>query len=252
MRNMLFIFFTGMTLIACQKNDDNNNNNTTTGATHSCGATNVHNPNLTYGTVKDIDGNTYKTIQIGTQTWMAENLKTTKYRNGTPIPNITDNTQWKNNTTGAYCSYNNNTTNDCPFGKLYNWYAVNNNNGLCPTGWHVPTDEEWTTLTTSLGGESVAGGKMKSTSTQYWLSPNTEATNSSGWSGLPFGNRETNGTFASIGDGGNWWSSSETNTPGCTSCTSSARDRYLLYDDGVVYRGSTNKTHGAPLRCIKD
>jgi uncharacterized protein (TIGR02145 family) len=203
------------------------------------------NPKLTYGEVKDIEGNTYKTIKIGSQTWMAENLRTTKYRNNTPITNITDNTQWQNNTTGTWSYYNNDATYNSPYGKLYNWYAVVNSNGICPAGWHVPTDAEWTTLTTFLGGQSVRGGKMKSVGTQYWISPNTGATNTSGWSGLPGGNRRGNGLFNGIGDYGDWWSSTEVSTDGAWS-------RSLLYLNGFVFRNYYNKTFGFSVRCLRD
>ena len=211
----------------------------------------MHNATVAYGSMTDQEGNVYRTVEIGTQTWMAENLKTTKYRNGTSISNITDNTQWANNTTGAYCSYNNDTSNDCPYGKFYNWYAVNNTNQLCPTGWHVPTDAEWTTLTSFLGGQSVsggqsvAGGKMKSTGTQYWTSPNTGASNSSGWSGLPGGRRGGSGSFF-IDLEGYWWSSTEFNA-------TSAWMRYLTYDMDRVYKSDPfNKLVGLSVRCIKD
>jgi len=137
--------------------------------------------------VTDIDGNEYATIQIGTQVWMAENLRTTKYCNGDPIPNVTDSLQWVNLATGAWAHNNNYSQYENLYGKLYNWYAVDDSRNICPCNWHVPTDAEWTTLIDYLGGEGVAGGKMKSTGTQYWLSPNTDATNESGFSGLPGG-----------------------------------------------------------------
>ncbi len=128
------------------------------------------------GTVSDIEGNTYKTIKIGTQTWMAENLKTTKYKDGSEIPNITNNGD-----------YDNNPANSETYGRLYNWYTVDDDKGVCPEGWHVPDDAEYTVLTDYLGGESVAGGKMKETGTEHWNSPNTGATNESGFTGLPRG-----------------------------------------------------------------
>lgn len=209
-------------------------------------------------TVTDASGNTYPTVTIGTQEWMAENLRTTKYRDGSNIPIVTDNAQWANNWNNGnplqqpmMCWYNNDqatyTTNK--FGALYNWYAINpttnGNKNVCPTGWHVPTDAEWTTLTTFLGGESVAGGKMKSTGTQYWSSLNTGATNSSGWSGLPGGARLDDGPFVSIGNFGFWWSSTEYNT-------NFAWRRYLYYVNGDVYRSNTNKTYGFSVRCVRD
>jgi uncharacterized protein (TIGR02145 family) len=210
------------------------------------------NPNLTYGSVTDQDNNTYKTIQIGTQTWMAENLRTTRYRNGTAIPNITDNTQWQNNTTGAWSYYNNDANNNVPYGKLYNWYAVNNTNQLCPTDWHVPSDAEWTTLINFLdsnadGGNNsnTAGGKMKSIGTQYWFSPNTSATNSCGWSGLAGGGRYYNGIFLYVGSDGFWWSSTQ-------SSTLYAWYRTLYYSLGGIDRDYYAKAYGVSVRCVKD
>jgi uncharacterized protein (TIGR02145 family) len=163
--------------------------------------------------ITDAEGNSYKTVYIGTQQWMAENLKVTKYSDGSTIPNITDDTQWQNNTTGAWAYYNNDAANNPKYGKLYNWYAVskttNGNKNVCPTGWHVPTDAEWTVLTDYLGGASVAGGKMKEVGSTNWLYPNTEATNISLFTGLPGGYRGYGGSYNGIGYYGDWWSSSE-------------------------------------------
>lgn len=147
------------------------------------------------GAVTDIEGNVYLTIKIGDQLWMAENLKVSRYRNGDNIPNVPDTSEWVNLTTGAWVYYNNDSSNDETYGKLYNWYAVDDNRGLCPTGWHVPSEEEWTTLTIFLIGRNV-GGTMKSTT--GWNSPNTGATNESGFSGLPGGNRNSDGDFNNI------------------------------------------------------
>lgn len=215
----------------------------------------IFNPNLTYGSVSDNDGNTYKTIQIGTQIWMAENLRTTKYRDGTTIPLVTDNTQWAsnlNNTTlPMMCWYNNDpvTYNANKFGALYNWYSINpgtnSNKNVCPTGWHIPSDDEWITLTTFLGGESVAGGKMKSTGTQYWQSPNQDATNSSGFSGLPVGLRNFDGSFLYVGDEGRWWSSTEYPA-------GLAWVRILRYNIANLGRGNSSKQCGFSVRCLKD
>jgi uncharacterized protein (TIGR02145 family) len=217
---------------------------------HSCGADSVHNPNLNYGSMTDQEGNVYKTIVIGTQEWMAENLKTSIYRNGEPITtNLTD-IEWENTTNtqiGAWAYYNNDSQNDCPYSKLYNWYAVADPRHVCPTGWHEPTDDEWTTLTDYLGGESVAGGKMKSTGSQNWLSPNTEATNESGFSGLPGGLRyNDNGTFDFFGFYGYWWSSLE-------SSTTRAWSRAMNYYIGNAYRYSYQfKFYGLSVRCLRD
>jgi uncharacterized protein (TIGR02145 family) len=218
----------------------------------------IFNPNLTYGSVNDIDGNTYKTIQIGSQVWMAENLRTTKYRNNISIPNITDNTQWQNESTGAWSYYNNYATNNNPYGKLYNWYAVVNSNGICPNGWHLPTDAEWNILIANLDPSynptanspqiqsSTAGGTMKSTGTQYWLSPNTDATNSSGFSGLPGGFRDYQGKFYGVGNSGAWWSSSTKYN------SDAAWLRSLDYNVGNVMRGLNYKTVGFSVRCLRD
>ena len=170
----------------------------------------IFNPSLTYGTVTDIDGNVYKTITIGTQTWMADNLKTTKYRNGDPIPNVTGTSNWATLATGAYCWYNDDTTYKANFGALYNWFAVAGSRNIAPSGWHVPTDADWTTLITYLGGVTVAGDKMRETGTLHWLSPNTYATNSSGFTALPGGMRGYDGIFEEFGRYGYWWSSTAT------------------------------------------
>ena len=191
-------------------------------------------------------------VTIGTQIWQTTNLNVTTYRDGTPIPEVTDPTQWATLTTGAWCYYNNASANGSTYGKLYNWYAVvgihdtdpnTPNKILAPTGFHIPTDAEWTTLTTFLGGESVAGGKMKSTGTANWLSPNTGATNSSGFSALPGGN--ILGTFSFIGNYGLWWSSSEYDT-------TYGIGRALSYNYGTANTYTTNKTAGLSARCIKD
>jgi len=141
------------------------------------------------GSVTDIDGNVYQTVKIGNQWWMMENLKVTSYRNGEAIPNVTDTTEWYNLTTGAYCYYDNDAYNTTIYGRLYNWYSINDSRSIAPTGWHVPTDEEWTTVINYLGGESVAGGKLKENGTTHWTSPNNGATNESGFSALPGGYR---------------------------------------------------------------
>jgi len=206
-------------------------------------------------TVTDIDGNIYHVVTIGTQTWMAENLKITKYNDGTPIPNVTDNTAWAALTTGAFSDYNNTPANSTIYGSLYNWYAVDNNaatkvasNGgknVCPTSWHVPTDTEWTTLTTYLGGEYVAGGKLKETGTTHWTSPNTGATNETGFTALPGGIRNGNGACNDIGGYGYWWSSTEYSA-------TSAWYRSMVYDYADVSRNNYNEHLGFSVRCVRD
>jgi uncharacterized protein (TIGR02145 family) len=196
-------------------------------------------------------------VTIGTQVWTNKNLDISTYRDGTPIPQVTDPSQWENLTTGAWCYYNNDEANGAIYGKLYNWYAVAgiydvsslNDTTLrkqfAPVGWHVPSDLEWTTLTTFLGGESVAGGKMKETGTTHWISPNTDATNTSGFTGLPGNNREFNGSFLPIGNYGFWWSSSVDDT-------TNAWNYILNYYIGNVIRDYYYKTYGLSVRLIKD
>jgi uncharacterized protein (TIGR02145 family) len=184
-------------------------------------------------------------VTIGAQIWTVCNLGVTTYANGDPIPEVTDPTAWEALTTGAWCYYENSTVNGTTYGKLYNWYAVNDSRGLAPLGYHVPTDAEWTTLTTYLGGESVAGGKMKSTGTSLWTNPNTNATNESCFTGLPGGVRNINGEFNSIGSNGTWWSSSE-------NPATNAWFRYLNYNNGNASRYNLNKDYGFSVRLIKD
>jgi uncharacterized protein (TIGR02145 family) len=159
--------------------------------------------------VKDIDGNVYNTETIGTQIWIAENLKTTKYNDGIAKPLVTEDAAWGALTTPGYCWYNKDaTTNKSTYGALYNWYTVNTNK-LCPKGWHVSADAEWTILTSYLGGEGVAGGKLKETGTTHWEKPNNEATDQTGFITLPGGYRNNHGAFANSGFFGFWWSSTE-------------------------------------------
>jgi uncharacterized protein (TIGR02145 family) len=176
---------------------------------------------------------------------MAENLKVTKYSDGTNIPNIKSTTQWSNLTSGAWAYYYNDAANNAKYGKLYNWYAVspttNGNKNVCPTGWHVPTDAEWTVLTDYLGGESVAGGKMKEVGTTSWNSPNTKATNTSLFSALPGGLRIGNGYCDLIGLVGYWWSSSE-----------DGANRNLNNSDGAANRSNVTKSSGFSVRCLRD
>jgi uncharacterized protein (TIGR02145 family) len=185
------------------------------------------------------------TIVIGTQQWMEKNLDVVTYRNGDIIPQVTDPTAWAALTTGAWCYYNNDVANGAIYGKLYNWYAVNDTRGLAPKGWHVPTDAEWTILTDKLGGTLVAGGKMKTTGTTSWITSNTGATNESGFTGLPGGNRGNDGTFANVGYNGFWWSSSEGGT-------TYAWYRFLDYGNGDAYRSSKGKANGFSVRCLRD
>src|SRR6476661_5263113 len=153
------------------------------------------------------DGKVYKAVKIGNQTWMAENLNVNTYRNGDTIPQVQDPKTWSSLTTGAWCYYGGKTETGAKYGKLYNWYAVNDPRGLAPEGWHIPSDAEWTTLETSLGGGSVAGGKMKEAGTFNWTSPNTGGNNNSGFTSLPGGIRASNATFSNVGNQSIWWTS---------------------------------------------
>jgi len=197
-------------------------------------------------TVKDNDSNVYKTVTIGTQVWMAENLKTTKYRNGDLIGTTTPATlDISGETTPKYqWTYDGNESNVATYGRLYTWYAVTDNRNVCPAGWHVPSDAEWTTLITFLGGIRVAGGKLKETGTTHWQSPNIGATNESGFTALPSGGREANGTFGGVGDDGLWWSSSETSA-------TIAYNRYMDYL-GFVSSSLGSKQDGFSVRCLRD
>ncbi|MFN6019384.1 MAG: fibrobacter succinogenes major paralogous domain-containing protein [Bacteroidota bacterium] len=223
-------------------------------------------------TISDIDGNSYNTVLIGAQCWTKENLRVRRYNSTNPDLNgrsiLFDatggsggsSTTWQNLTIGAHTIYANDSTttpsNRTKYGYLYNWYAAKgiyttgniastDTLNICPSGWHVPTDAEWTTLTTELGGESVAGGKMKSIGTAYWNSPNTGATNESGFSALPGGVRNSVGSFFDIRNNAFFWSATELDN-------SNAWNRYLNYNGGLVYVNYSNKSFGASVRCLRN
>ncbi len=195
-----------------------------------------------------IDENCSTSVTICSQVWMSKNLEVSNYRNGDVIPQVTDPTAWTGLTTGAWCYYENNAAYGTIYGKLYNWYAVHDARGLAPVGWHVPSDAEWTTLIDYLGGSSVAGGKMKETGTSHWLSPNTGANNSSGFTALPGGLRNGDGPFYAIGTQSDWWSSTEYDILSAKS----AWARYQLSITAQVYRGYQVKVHGFSVRCVRD
>jgi uncharacterized protein (TIGR02145 family) len=197
--------------------------------------------------VTDASGNTYPVVQIGNQCWTKENLRTSKYADGSVIPNVTSDAAWTGLSSGAWCNYENNAGNDAIYGKLYNWYTVADPRNVCPTGWHVPTNAEWYVLTDFLGGQFVAGGKMKTTS--GWQAPNTSATNESGFSGLPGGFHYYDGGFFNVGNYGYWWSSSEA----LESTTNGAWFRYLYYDEsGIGFQSPYDKQSGFSVRCLRD
>ncbi|MCB0685263.1 MAG: fibrobacter succinogenes major paralogous domain-containing protein [Saprospiraceae bacterium] len=201
--------------------------------------------NKEVGTVMDIDNNTYKTIRIGSQVWMAENLSVTHYRNGVLIDQITNYETWAGLSTGAWCYYDNLSSNNIPYGKLYNWYAVDTD-VLCPSGWHVPTEADLLTLIVQLGGLGIAGGKMKEEGFSHWRSPNSGATNESGFTGLPGGFRHPENEFdKSMGSLGAWWSSSESHTN-----YASILELSHSANQSTVPPGS--KSLGLSVRCLKD
>ena len=207
----------------------------------------VFKPDMTYGTVTDIDGNIYRTIQIGNRTWMAENLKTTRFNDGSPIPVIIVDDDWKNQTVPAMCWYENDPAiyKDL-FGGYYNIYAVKTEN-LCPAGWHVPGKEEWSPMISFLGGSGIAGGKSKEPGFTHWLSPNRGATNESGFTGLPGGYRPDK--FVQIGETANWWSTSSSYY-----WPDYNVDSYVLdYRNTIFFLDfSTYYTDGLNIRCLMD
>lgn len=196
-------------------------------------------------TISDIDGNVYQTVLIGTQCWMKENLITTNLNNSNSIPMVTDNTAWAALTTPAYCWHDNYPASGIIYGALYNWYAVNSGN-LCPIGWHVPTDGEWTELTNYLGGLTGAGGKLKETGFTHWISPNEGATNESGFTAFPGDQRFNNGTFSILGYYGYWWSST------VEIASNNIWIRVINYNSANVFRYSDYKESGRSVRCIKN
>jgi uncharacterized protein (TIGR02145 family) len=202
------------------------------------------------------DGYTYASIVLGNgQEWMAENLRTTAYANGDTIPNITDNTQWQNLTTGAWVYFNNDSQNESPFGKLYNGYTVVDSRNVCPNGWHVPTLSDWSILINYVdpaanGGNNLpneAGGKMKSVGTEYWVAPNTGATNESGFAGQPGGLRQIDASFGDPPVHGYWWSATES-----TQFPNALRNIVLVGSTTSVLLGDNYPNSGFAVRCVRD
>jgi uncharacterized protein (TIGR02145 family) len=232
----VFIILTVSYLIisSCDKDDEENITDCSTLTTEE-----------STGTITDIDGNVYNIVTIGTQVWMAENLIVSHYSNGEPILNVEDDKQWKNLTTGAYCNFDNNVTNSTVYGRLYNWYAAGDSRNICPECWHVPTIEEWTILIHFLGGDSIAGGKLKENNTTLWKCPNTGATNVSGFSALPGSFREIDGSFGYLHRNATFWTSTEKNSL-------TAYKIFLSYIHADVYSFEHYKTRGCSVRCIRD
>jgi len=196
-------------------------------------------------TMTDVDGNTYATVTIGAQVWTAESLRTTRYADGSPIPLVTDGTAWSGLTDGARCSYANDAANGAAYGLLYNWYAVSDGRALCPAGWHVPSWAEWETLVTTLGGLGVAGGRLREAGTAHWSSPNTDATNSSGFTALPAGYRYATGFFFDLQQVAFFWTSTSNGTADNASALS------LFHDDAAAYDEANNDArNGLSVRCL--
>ena len=235
-KNPILLFLSFLFIYGCSSSSDSNNNTTS---------------------VTDADGNVYQTVTICDQTWTQSNLDVSKYTDGTPIPQVTEQSQWYDLTTGAWCYYANNTANGTIYGKLYNWYAVAGiynlesatnptiRKKLAPIGWHIPSGAEWTQLTDCLGGIGVAGGKMKSTGITLWFSPNTAATNESGLTGLPGGFRYAEGPFSDISSVGWWWSSSDQNQ-------TAAKAMPLWYSSSAALLIDNYQLKGLSVRCVKD
>jgi uncharacterized protein (TIGR02145 family) len=196
-------------------------------------------------TVTDSDGNEYNAVTINNQSWMTENLKTTKYNDGASIPLVEEDAAWSGLLTPGYCWYRNDAeTYKSTYGAFYNWYTVNTGR-LCPTGWHVASDAEWTILSNYLGGESIAGAKLKKTGRSHWVEPNTGATNETGFTALPGGLRYHDGLFHDFGFSGYWWSSTELGKE-------RAYFRYMSYTYSNLFRFDNLKKIGFSVRCIQD
>lgn len=203
-------------------------------------------PDLSGSVVKDIDGNQYDVISIGSQKWTKQNLRTSHYKNGQVIPQVSDPALWSALTTGAWCWYNNDsTTYAATYGKLYNWYAVNDPRGLAPESFHIPDDVEWTTLSSALGGNTVSGGAMKETGLVHWLSPNASATNSSNFTGLPSGFRNSDGTFNGITYSAPFWSATIFDAE-------NSYIRELFYLNVNLLRNYNFNKNGFAVRCVRN
>ncbi|MCX2493612.1 fibrobacter succinogenes major paralogous domain-containing protein [Pedobacter sp. PF22-3] len=210
---------------------------------HSISANLVVTEAVVAETLADVDGNIYKTVKIGSQTWMMENLRTTHYRDGTIIQNVTGSSNWGTQTIGAYCNYNNSLELGKTYGFLYNWYAINSDRKLAPQGWHIPTSAEWTILYNYIGGDRYSGGKIQESGTRHWVS-DTGASNITKFTGLPGGKRNGDGTYDSIFYDANWWTATANST--------GTAWNYNLYVKGYLEIAESPKNLGYSVRCIKD
>jgi uncharacterized protein (TIGR02145 family) len=221
---------------------------------HTCGTPSVHNPDVTYGQVTDIDGNVYKTVVIDSMVWFAENLKVTRFQNGDSIPNVSDAAEWTALKSAGMCSYQNDPTYDCPYGKLYNHFVATDERNPCPVGWRVPSMADFAKLinfydANANGGISLpnsAGGFLKSVGTSIWRSPNTNATNLSGFSAIPSGGRNNSGVFSnSTNAAAAYWSASLVG-PGMGFFLE------LAHPQDYAVRNAYWAQYGACIRCVKD
>ena len=257
MKKFLIALFFSSSMLSCKKNLTNPNSSLNS-YSDTCGLNPLINFNC-IGTpigkfaecIKDVDGNVYKTVKIGTQQWMAENLKVSKYNDGSKIINVINSVQWSQLSSGAWVLNYNDEANNTKYGKLYNWYAVspttNGDKNVCPAGWHVPSKAEWKTLIDYLGGEEIAGGKMKEVDTSSWIKPNTNATNSSLFTALPSSFRSSDGSFNSFGIYSYLSSISEDDSDNIWSCCLN------YYNDNVIGSyGGFSKKSGISVRCLKD
>lgn len=199
--------------------------------------------------VTDIDGNQYHYVAIGSQEWMVENLKVTRYRNGDSIQEVSGNSAgkaaWGNLTSGAYCNYNDDSNDGRIYGLLYNWYVVNDSRNVAPSGWHVATVDDWNTLINYLSGTDVAGGKLKETGIAHWISPNSDASNTVKFSALPSGLRDYHGNFTLLGEVTEWWIPKEYDT------------NFALFTQigngaSIQITGVGQKSVGCSIRCVRD
>ncbi len=195
-------------------------------------------------TVKDADSNVYYTVAIGKQLWLKENLRATHYRDGNEIHKITDNKAWGATITGAYCNYNNDTSITKEYGYLYNYYAVKDGRGICPEGWHVPSEADWDALIEYIGDKSIVGGALKESDTIHWLDPNAGADNSTGFTAVPGGYRSDAGIFGGINKSNYMWSSTDFSGV-------STWGRVLSYANNAINRSNFSKSYGFTVRCVK-
>lgn len=236
MKKLFLISITFLLLQSCSSKDSGSNSGTTNVPT----------------TVSDTDGNSYQTVAICNQIWMKSNLNVIHYRNGDIIPQVTDPIQWARLTTGAWCYYQNITANGTYFGKLYNWYAVNDSRGIAPSGWHIPSENEALSMINCLGGWQIAGGKMKSTANATWAYPNLGANNSSGFNAVTGGvldstmptSSNPSSSFSTSGFTANWWTT--TNDGTYSVCFTNN------YNLTTCYTFGTSPRSGFSVRCIKD